>query len=299
MDIQHLEVFLVAAEQLHFGRASQLCHMSPSALTRTIQRLEEQVGKPLFIRDNRHVFLSEAGELFRSYAREAIQQWRSFKQELRDDNYLSGNLSIYASITAVYSILPGVLERYRQCYPEVQIHLHSGAAEQAMDQVNSGEIDIAVAALPAGKRAQMEFLPLTTTPLVFIAPASVDPLEDPRCNGMLDLSRVNLVVPQYGLSRERLNQWLKTERVAANISSEVSGNEALIALVRIGGGIGVVPKLVLQRSPFCSEVRIIDNAPQLDPYEVGLCCNRSALQLPSVRAFWKMAVEQATGQRVE
>lgn len=296
MDIQQLEVFLVVADQLHFGRASQLCNMSPSALTRMIQRLEESVGKPLFVRDNRSVQLSEAGKLFRRYARETIQQWRNFKQELREEGILSGTLSIYASITAVYSIIPVILETYRHRFPQVQLDLHTGAAEQAMAQVERGEIDVAVVALPTGKREQLEFLPLTTIPLVFIAPKAVDPLDDPRTHGKLDLSQVNLVLPQYGLARERVDQWLKHNDVHANVSAEVSGNEALIALVRMGGGIGVVPKLVLQRSPFRNEVRVIDQAPHLQPYEVGLCCLRCALQLPSVRAFWSLASELATGR---
>ncbi|MCD6527242.1 MAG: HTH-type transcriptional activator IlvY [Desulfuromonas sp.] len=291
MDIRELEVFLVVAEQLHFGRASQLCHLSPSALTRTIQRLEEQVEQPLFVRDNRTVRLSAAGEQFRRYARDTVQQWRSFKHQLREEQTVSGSLSLYASITAVYSILPKVLERYRNLYPRVQLELRTGAAEQAVAQVRSGEIDLAVAALPTRGRAQLELLPLTTTPLVFIAPAEVDPTLDPRRDGELDLAVAELVLPQHGLSRERVDQWLKQNRVRANISSEVSGNEALIALVRMGGGIGVVPKLVWERSPLRDEVRVIEHAPVLESYEVGLCCNRSALQLPSVRAFWQLAAE--------
>lgn len=292
MDIRELEIFLVVAEQLHFGRASRLCGLSPSALTRTIQRLEDQVERGLFVRDKRSVRLSAEGEQFLQYAREALHQWHAFKKNLRAEVEVSGNLSIYASLTAIYSILPGVLENYRQRYPQVQLELTTGAAEHALSLLHSGEIDLVVAALPTSKRAQLNILPLLTTPLVFIAPAQVDPAVDPRSAGQLDLSVAPLVLPQHGLARERVDQWFKSNRVVPHISSEVSGNEALIALVSLGGGIGVVPQLVWESSPLRTKVRVIHAAPQLEAYEVALCCNRQALQVPSVRAFWDLAQQR-------
>ena len=101
------------------------------------------------------------------------------------------------------------------------------------------------------------------------------------------------MLPQTGLSRRRLDQWLKEQRITPNISSEVSGNEAIIAMVRLGCGIGIVPELVLERSPFRDEVSVLGNAPRLDPYVVGLCASRRSLQRPSVQAFWQLAEERS------
>lgn len=292
MDIRELEVFLTVAETLHFGRASQACNLSPSALTRTIQRLEEELDQVLFVRDNRRVVLSPAGEKLRVFARQSLQEWQSFRSTLREGEAVTGPLSLYASITAVYSLLPDLLEAFRTAYPEVQLELRTGAAEQAVTLVSSGEIDLAVAALPDRHRSQIEFLPITTTPLLFIAPgagmvAGLSP------EGELDLSRAPLVVPQSGLSRRRLDQWLKEKRITPNITSEVSGNEAIIAMVRLGVGVGIVPQLVLERSPFRDEVRVLDGGPQLEPYIVGLCSTRRNLQRPVVRAFWELAEERS------
>ena len=60
-------------------------------------------------------------------------------------------------------------------------------------------------------------------------------------------------------------------------------------MVRLGCGVGIVPRLVLERSPFREEVVVLDNAPRLEPYVVGLCSSRRNLQRPSVRAFWELA----------
>jgi LysR family transcriptional regulator, positive regulator for ilvC len=289
VDIRELEIFLTVAETLHFGRASQACNLSPSALTRTIQRLEEKLEQPLFLRDNRKVTLSPAGERLKSYARLCIQEWQALRASMAGDQPVAGTLSIYASVTAVYSLLPQLLESYRVKYPEVHLELRTGAAEQAVAQVQSGEIDLAVAALPDRRNAAVEFLPFVTIPLIFIAPKQQSIAASIYSDGKLDLSRAPLVLPQNGLSRRRLDQWLKEHRITPNISSEVSGNEALIAMVRLGCGVGIVPQLVLERSPFRDDVAVIDDAPSLEPYVVGLCSSKRSLQRPSVRAFWGMA----------
>lgn len=293
MDLRELEIFLTVAETLHFGRASQACNLSPSALTRTIQRMEEQLEQPLFLRDNRTVTLSPAGERLKAYARLCLNEWQSFRSSLGNDRTVSGSLSIYASVTAVYSLLPELLESYRDRYPDVQLELRTGAAEQAVAQVQSGEIDLAVAAFPDQQRSRIEFLPIVTIPLIFIAPKGRGLVEVPEKRGELDLSRAPLVLPQTGLSRRRLDQWLKEHRISPNITSEVSGNEAIIAMVRLGCGVGIVPQLVLERSPFRDDVVVVENAPSLKPYEVGLCTSKRTLQRPSVAAFWKLAEERS------
>ncbi len=287
MDIRELEVFIAVAEQLHFGRASQVCNLSPSALTRTIQRLEEQLGQTLFLRDNRTVQLSASGKRFYAYARQAVQNYADFQAALNGSQPVSGALSLYASITAVYSILPDLLESFRKTYPDVHLDLKTGAAEKAVAQVEAGEIDIAVAALPDRRSAGIVFLPIMTTPLVFIATRAQ--AEDLHRQDSFNLQQLPLVLPESGVSRRRLEQWLKKNRVIPNISAEVSGNEAIIPMVHLGGGIGIVPRLVLERSPFREEVVVLDQAPALDPYVVGLCSSKRNLQKSAVQAFWELA----------
>lgn len=290
LTLHEIKNFLVLAETLHFGRASQACNLSPSALTRSVQRMEEAVGEPLFIRDNRSVRLTEAGEKFRSFATQTLREWEALQEEISDENTVGGHMSIYASVTAVYSLLPDLLQSYRQTYPDVQIELRTGSAEESIRQVINGDIDLSVAALPDQQPAGIEFLPLTQTNLVFVN--SLDTPSTP--NKKLDLSTTPLVLPRSGLSRRRLDQWLKKQGIAPHISAEVSGNEGILAMVRLGCGIGIVPELVLERSPFRKEVQKIKHAPQLAPYVVGLCTLRKNLQRSNIAALWKLASECAT-----
>lgn len=283
VNLHEIKNFLALAEHLHFGRASQLCNLSPSALTRSIQRIEESTGQELFYRDNRSVTLTPAGETFRHYATNALRDWEQLQENLRDDDAISGVVSIYASVTAAYSLLPNLLESYRASYPEVQLELRTGSAEHAIQQILDGDIDIAVAALPEKKHTRLEFKPLTRTNLVFVSS-----VKDHQEHQKLGLSEAPLVLPQTGLSRCRLDQYLKAKSITPNINTEVSGNEGILAMVRLGCGIGMVPELVLERSPFRNDLQKIDNAPELEPYVVGLCTTHQNLKRPSIAALWEL-----------
>ena len=290
MDIRQCEIFLTLADLLHFGRASRACNLSPSALTRCIQRLEEELGQPLLLRDNRSVELTDIGIKFRDYARKVVRDYNSLRSELKhDDSSIRGSISLYASITAVYSLLPDLVQAYRHAYPGVHLELSTGAAEQAVSQVETGEIDIAVAALPDRQNANLNFLPIMQTPLVLIAAHALAEELGLQKDDPIDWTRVPFVLPQTGLARRRFDQWLKKNRIAAKVSSEVSGNEAIIPMVHLGCGVGVVPQLVLERSPFQNKVVVLRSAPKLESYIVGLCSSRKTLHRPAVQAFWELA----------
>ncbi len=290
MNQHDLKNFLTVAELLHFGRASERCNLSASALTRSIQRLETEVGQQLFLRNNREVQLTRAGIVFREYASRAVREWQSLCEELADDGMVHGAISIYASVTAVYSILPDLLMKYRQRYSEVEIELQTGVAEVAIEKVVAGEIDLAVAALPDRQLRRVEFQPLLTTDLVFIVPKNSMMAELDKIDAET-LADLPLVLPSQGLARARVDEWMKKQGLHRNTINEVTGNEGILALVRLGCGVGVVPELVLERSPLRHDVRVIPNAAQLAPYVVGLCSVKKNLERPSVAALWQLAKE--------
>lgn len=72
MDIPSPRLFITLSRNLHFGKTSEEMHMSPSAISRTVQRLEDQFGHRLFVRDNRSAQLTEEGQMFLDYTRETV-----------------------------------------------------------------------------------------------------------------------------------------------------------------------------------------------------------------------------------
>ena len=288
MDMEELKLFRHLAESLHFGRTSRACNVTPSALTRTIQRIEAEVGERLFDRDNRSVRLTRAGEAMEKYAEETIDRWKELKESLTDDAALHGDISLYCSVTAAYSILPSILGRFRTACPEVHIKLQTGDAALGLTRLRNGEVEVIIDALPDKQPAGLEFMPLTETPLVFIAP--LDFPESVVYEGEeIDWRKTPVIMAEQGLSRERLDRWFAAKKILPNIYAQVAGNEAIIAMVSLGCGVGVVPRLVLEKSPLKEQVAGLNISPELAPFSLGVCTVKKNLSNPKIQAFWQIA----------
>lgn len=286
MDLRSLKLFLSLCETLHFGRASEACHISASALTRTIRQLEESLGVQLFERDNRRVSLTQEGEKFQSYAQDALMQWDVIRNDLlQEAQELQGEISVYCSVTASYSFLYEILSEFRQQHPRIEIKLHTGDAENAIQHVLNQTEDITIAARPDSMPATLAFKHIATSPLVFIAPEQESPLNE-LLRGEIDWAEIPMILSEEGVARKRIDRWFKQQDVKPLIYAQVAGNEAIVSMVSLGFGVGVVPKIVLDNSPLAGKVRILDVEPQLKAYDVGLFALKKKLQSPLIEAFW-------------
>jgi LysR family positive regulator for ilvC len=288
VDYDSLRLFLTLSRTLHFGRASRESHLSPSALSRAVQRLEREVGWPLLERDRRKVSLTPEGVRFAAHARETIDRWQELQQHMRGKTQtLAGKISIFASVTACQSFLPRVLAAFRQRHPEIHIALETGYAADALDMVERGRVDVAVAALPQRVSPALATRVLLYTPLVCVAPAF--PCDVSRlCERQpLPWSELPIVLPASGLARDQADRWFRGRRVRPLVYSEVPGSEAILSLVALGCGVGIVPRLVLERSPLAADIRVLEVEPPVGEFRVGLCTPRRKLASPLVRAFWE------------
>lgn len=287
MDIHELGHFLSLAETLHFGKASRARNLSPSALSRSIRRLEQELGHPLLVRDRRSVALTPAGERYRSWARDVASGWEQLKSELMGDSRaLTGEIRLYASVTATYTVLTDLFARFRPAYPGIHIRLETGDEAGALDTVSSGAADITVAARPDRLPENLRFRLIARTPLLFVAPRSRGEVHRLASLPEVSWGEVPMVLSAHGLSRKRVDAWFRHQGIRPSIYAEVSGHEAILSMVSLGCGVGVVPKLVLDKSALRDQVRVLDVAPELEPYAVGLCAHRRRLESPLVRAFW-------------
>lgn len=287
LDTRTLKQFLTLADVLHFGRASELCHISPSALSRAIKQLETELDTVLFTRDNRTVLLTRDGELFQEYARDALDQWEAIRQKLMQrGNTLRGEISVYCSVTASYSFLYEILREFRNQYPGVEIKLHTGDPDTAIQRVQAGLEEITIAAHPATPPAGMAFKAIAKSPLVFIAPRDDSPLSIQLVRPV-DWATVPMILSEEGVSRDEVNRWFNDQNLKPTIYAQVAGNEAIVSMVSLGFGVGVVPQIVLENSPLADKVQVLDVQPALPPYNVGLFVLEKKLKNPLISAFWE------------
>lgn len=289
MDYKSLQHFLHLAESLHFSRASAACHVSPSTLSRTIKQLEEEAGAVLFIRDNRSVSLTTEGIRFQQFARETLLQWETLRNSLQHEQQeLQGELSMYCSVTASYSFLYDILSQFRQDYPRIEIKLHTGDPASAIERVQSNTEDIAIGARPDQLPYDISFKSITQSPLVFIAPA-VQPDLIQKLNGTAktdNWKKIPMILSESGLARKRADQWFKKIGIKPLIYAQVAGNEAIVSMVSLGFGVGIVPQIVLDNSPLASQVNVLNILPTLPNFEVGIFALEKKLRHPLINAFW-------------
>lgn len=282
MDARALKQFVNLADSLHFGRASEASHVSPSALSRSIQRIESELGVTLFARNNRSVSLTHAGSLFLNYARDSLGEWDAIRNTLMEESgELHGQISMYCSVTASYSFLFEILTRFRRDHPRIEIKLHTGDPEDAIARVLAGDEDIAIGARPKNLQAGLAFRPVAISPLVFIAALEGKMPPDAKA-----WAACPMILPERGLARRRVDAWFRALGVQANIYAQVAGNEAIVSMVSLGFGVGVVPQIVLDNSPLEDTVQVLCVQPELEAYEVGLFTLEKKLASPLIKAFW-------------
>jgi len=289
MNFQEISLFKHLALTLSFTKTSREKNISPSALSRTIKRLEEETGQLLFRRNNRIVMITERGELFLKFSDKVLIEYNRLLENFQSEGTnIHGVLRLYASFTASSTVLMNLLGKYQKIYPNVHIDLQTGSASGSMNQIINEDRDVIIAAKLDKMPPSLTFLHLIENNLFFIAPKNYYPIKE-KLKGTIDWAAIPFILSEKGYTRKRVDNWFKGKRLHPEIYANVSGNEAVAILVALGFGIGIVPEIVIENSSVKKDIEIIKHAPQLKPYSVGLCTSKDGLKSPVIRAFWEIA----------
>jgi len=294
MDHKQLKYFLALADTLHFGRASNLCYISAPTLSRQIKSLEDELGVPLFIRDNRSVALTAQGKAFVEYAHATLNQWRLFKGQCHtDQQVLSGEADLYCSVTASYSYIYKLFAAFRKSYPSVELNLKTGDPALSISFIQAEKADLAVAVKPLDLPGDISYTKLGEAKLLMIAPTMQCPLSD-ILEGSRSMEKINwheleYIVPEQGVIKERLDAFCVAHQFKPKVYAHVSGHEAIVALVSLGFGVALVPDVVLSQSPFINEVRVLPVKKYQNNIEIGLIAKSNRLKDPVNFALWQTA----------
>jgi LysR family transcriptional regulator, positive regulator for ilvC len=292
MDERDHQAFVTLAEVQHFGRAARSLGMSPSALTRRVQALEEDLGQALLRRHSRGVELTPAGDVFLRFSRAQLKEHMELRNELRQEaESPTGELRIACTVTACHTVLPALLGRFRQSYPGVTLRLVTQDATRSMEQLEASEVDLAVVPVEPGGPPNLRSRVLGHTDFSFIVPEGAAEISEVLAQAKPDLGLLPFVSPVSGLERTRLYDWLKQRGERPRVVAEVRGNEGIIAMVTLGSGVALVPSLVLESSPLRDRVRRVESLELPRGYDVALCAKPSHLGRRVVAAFWELSAQ--------
>ncbi|AXW86267.1 transcriptional regulator IlvY [Lonsdalea britannica] len=294
MDLRDLKLFLHLVESHHFGHTAKAMHISPSTLSRQIQRMEEDIGQALFLRDNRTVRLTDAGEHLKIFAQQTLLQYQQMQLAMSQHGQsLSGELRVFCSVTGAYSHLPTILDRFRARHPLVEIKLTTGDAADAVDKVRSNVADLSIAGHPELLPPSMVFIPIGNIRIALVIPTMPCPVQVQMQDPHVDWSQVPFILPQYGPVRKLTERWFRHQKIASPlIYATVSGHEAMVSMVAVGCGVALVPDVVLENSPEPVRNRVFVLQEQiLEPIPLGICMQKKRLSEPLIAAFWETLQE--------
>lgn len=151
MDLEQLQYFQVVAETLNFTEAAAQVHLSQPALSRSIQRLEEEFGQPFFERKPRSLELTDAGLRFQKCALEILRIVEDTKSEINDDGQ-TGKVRIGAIPTIAPYFLPDLLRQFSSAFPLARMIVYENTTEELLKACKQGSIDLAILAAPVEEK---------------------------------------------------------------------------------------------------------------------------------------------------
>lgn len=251
MDIRQVRHFAAVAETLHFGRAAERLGMTQPPLSQSIMTLERELGAPLFVRTKRSVRLTPLGEQWLPSVREVLAGLDALgttARRLRDGQ--TGDLILSFVTTADYSILPDLVRRYAEAFPDVDIRLVEATSDIQIPALLAGERHAGII-IPPHDGALPEALTyrrLVSEPLVAAAPSAW--IEDGRLPvraGVLTpaaLPEVPLILfprPVAPAFHDLVTGYFSARGRPARIVQEAIQMQTIISLVSAGLGVALVP----------------------------------------------------------
>jgi DNA-binding transcriptional LysR family regulator len=282
MDIRQLRQFLAVAETLHFGRAAQRLNMTQPPLSQSIQALERELGASLFIRTKRSVALSPFGAAWAPHVRAALNNVDGLAETAhRLIAGTEGRLALSFVSTADYSVLPLLVRRFSNLYPEVKIALTEATSDVqiALLQEGMSQAGIIIAPQDGALPAALAYRQLLREPLLAAVPESW--IEEGRlCPGPAGLKPQEVIEapliifpqPMAPSFYDLVLGYYRAHGAEPRIAQPAIQMQTIISLVSAGLGLALVPASL--RHLARTGVRYVDLQGDAPMLQTGLAWRR-------------------------
>lgn len=245
MELRQLEYFVAVADEQNFTRAAQRLHVAQPAVSAQIQRLERELGQPLFDRTRRVVRLTAAGAAALPYARAALSAAADVADAVAEvTDLIRGSVRI-GTVTSHNVDLPGLLADFHARHPGVEITLSADATDRLIHDLRSGALDLAIVSIGSDEcPAGVDFLVVTEEEIV-AAVGRDDPWWGRRHATAADLTERTVIALPGGTGiRTQLDLACAAAGAIPRIGFEASTPQALADLAARGLGVAIVPRSV-------------------------------------------------------
>ena len=290
MDINYelYRVFYHVATTLSFSEASKQLFISQSAVSQSIKVLEKKLDQPLFIRSTKKVQLTPEGEILLRHVEPAMNLIRKGESQLLEAHSLGGGqLRIGASDTICRYYLVPYLKRFHQEFPGVHIKVTNHTSIDCAKALENGEVDFIVVNFPnSALTGDLETRTIYEFHDVFIANPDAFPLMDQKLTFAQLLKQPIMMLDRRSTTSEFLHHIFQKNQLDLVPEIELSSNDLLIDLARIGLGIAFVPDYCLPKR--CRDLFVLELAQSLPARQLMVVSSPSAPVSQAAKQFMDM-----------
>ena len=236
MDIRVLRYFLAVAREQSFSTAAERLFLSQPTLSRQLKELEDELGKPLLIRSNKGVTLTEEGMILRKRAEEIVELMDKTEQEVRQSNdNVSGTVYIGAGETYAVKLIADTAHKLRKDYPNIHYSFFSGNGTDVMEKLEHGLMDFGVI-FGNVDRTKYEAIEIPLHDTWGVLMRRDEPLAKKETVTVADIAGLDLIIPRQPNHSTMLSELIAEQAPDANIVAEY--NLIYNASVMVNEGIG-------------------------------------------------------------
>jgi LysR family cyn operon transcriptional activator len=281
MELRHLRYFLAVAEARHFGRAARQLHVSQPTLSQQIRQLEEELGSPLLERGRRGAQLTQAGELFRAYASRSVEDAQAGQLAVEALRGLAmGALRVGYPPSLRGLVVPAIAAVLRR-HPGLTVAADEGVVRLVERRLADGKLDVGLAYAPT-RLPEVEAEPIFDSRLGLLVPPR-HPLAEATSVGLRQLTSEPFALLSRGLrARRRVDAYFHSTRFSPRVLLESNSVAAVLALVRAGLAITVLPE---PRFAYAERLVHLRLSPAPPPDLAALVWRKGSLRSAAAAAF--------------
>lgn len=264
MEIHQLEYFIAIVETGSFSRAAERCNVAQPSLSQQIKKLEVEIGRLLFDRLGRKVVLTDAGRMLVPKARTVLEEIHGIKVAVQSDIQAGrGSLAVGFIPTISPFVLPDVIRRFGQEFPEASLEVHEDFTEEIVRKIVAADLDVGITSLPIKHKLLQteelltETLLVASTPKFDIAKRTSIQVKELDDFPFIALSEVHCL-------GEQVQSFCYQQDVALNIVCHTSQLSTVHNCIAMGLGVSLVPQALAIHEPLDEVVyrKISDSHPQ-------------------------------------